>query len=152
MPRQKLDSGPIREEFLAKDPAPASGPAKTKFKITAEGGPHLSSIDMLESEIGRQCPGLRKSAGTAGTAFNFYTLDDAIVIGVYKNGEIWTDLQRLGDDRASRLRRALSPLNIDLPFDKKWSNWKRGDNNLSVDELDPVAIAGAIRQALQQVS
>ena len=113
------------------------------------------SVDALAIEVLQQCPELWVSVGSGQTAYNFYLPGDkrdAILLGVHQNGEIWTDNGRLGAELAIRLSHCLSLLGVDLAADKDWCFWKKGDRKLSADDIDPVQIAQACRNALREYS
>jgi len=44
---------------------------------------------------------------------------------------------------------ALAKLGIELPVEKSWAYWKRAGKNLNIRELDPVAVATAIRESIR---
>ena len=112
---------------------------------------HHSRVDSLAIEIQRQCPDCWVSVGSGKTAYNFYAPGekDAILIGLHDDGILWTDLKRLGKGRAARLSTALAELGVELPVEKSWAYWRKAGKNLNIGELDPIAIATAIREALR---
>jgi hypothetical protein len=110
-----------------------------------------SPVDSLALEIERLCPNVWISVGSGQTAYNFYasTCDgDAIVIGVYESGEVWTDVARLGQDVAARLAAALARVGILLDVTKKWTYWKIGGLRLDLAVADPNSIAEAVKESL----
>ena len=109
------------------------------------------SIDPLASEIERNCPEIWISVGTGKTAFNFYVpgpKGDAIIIGVYQNEEVWTDIAGIGSAIASAFTSELAKSGIDIDPDKQWCFWKRDGANLKLRDADPIEIAGAMRKVL----
>ena len=113
--------------------------------------PPWSGVDALAIEVQRLCPSCWVSVGSGQTAYNFYAPGavDAIVVGVTNDGLLWTDLERLGQDRAARLIAALAALDIEVSGDKMWSRWKRDGKALHIGDADPLAVANAIRIALE---
>ena len=109
------------------------------------------SVDPLASEIERNCPEIWISVGTGNTAFNFYVPGpngDAIIIGVYQNEDVWTDIVGLGSEMAGTLASELSKIGIDIDTGKQWCFWKRDGANLKLRDADPIEIAGVIRVCL----
>ena len=113
--------------------------------------PPWALVDALAIEIQRLCPSCWVSVGSGRTAYNFYAPGEvnAIVVGVRDDGLLWTDLMRLGAERAARLSAALRALDIDVVAEKTWARWKRGGKPVDVADADPVMVATAIRNALQ---
>ena len=110
-----------------------------------------ASVDPLASEIERLCPEVWISIGTGQTAFNFYvpgSNGDAIIIGMYKNDEIWTDIAGIGSEKAERLASELSKIGIYIDTGKQWCFWKRDGANLKLRDADPIEIAVVIRVCL----
>ena len=109
------------------------------------------SVDPLASEIERNCPEIWISVGTGNTAFNFYVPGpngDAIIIGVYQNEDVWTDILGLGSEMAGTLASELSKIGIYIDTGKQWCFWKRDGANLKLRDADPIEIAGVIRVCL----
>jgi hypothetical protein len=73
---------------------------------------------------------------------------DALVVGVQENGEVWTDVTALGRDRATRLATGLSRQGIGLDLTKQWTFWRAGGTKLNLVNVDPAAIAEAVREAV----
>jgi hypothetical protein len=69
------------------------------------------------------------------------------VIGVYKSGEVWTDNAALGPEQARRFASALEIFGIVVDCTKAWTHWKTS-GAFDLSTTDPVAIARAVRQAL----
>jgi hypothetical protein len=91
------------------------------------------------------------SLGTGATAYNFYFPSDekdAVVIGVYDDGRIWTDLKSLGDETANRLAEELSEIEITLDTSKEWVFWRKGGQMLYLQNEDPLKIAEKVVAAL----
>ena len=107
-----------------------------------------SFIDPLASEIERLCPEIWISIGTGQTAFNFYVPGlngDAIIIGVYQNGEVWTDILGLGPEISDKLSLELAKIAIEIDTGKQWCFWKFDGVNLNLKNTDPVKIAKAVK-------
>jgi len=125
-----------------------------EYRTSAEGkAPPWSPIDPLANEIERLCPEVWISVGSEQTAYNFYCPSergDVIALGVYENGEIWTDVARLGPERARRLASELARLQVVLDATKEWAFWRAGRGKLNLAAVDPVLIAEAVRSALDQ--
>jgi hypothetical protein len=108
-------------------------------------------VDPLAVEMERLCPDVWISVGTKQTAYNFYCpteQSDALVVGVHQNGEVWTDVRRLGADRAVRLAAGLTHHGITLDVTKEWAFWRVGRAKLNLETADPVAIAEAVQSAV----
>ena len=75
---------------------------------------------------------------------------DALIIGVYENNEVYTDVGRLGKERAERLSEELAKSDITLDSTKSWTFWKVGNSKLDLSQVDPSAIAEAVRWALDR--
>lgn len=112
-----------------------------------------SPIDPLALEVERLCQNnIWVSIGSGRTAFNFYTdgeHGDAIILSVDGTGMIWTDIRRLGLDRASRLSAALRDQGILLDVRRQWAFWRLGRRRLTLADagIDPVAVAEALQKA-----
>ncbi len=138
---------------LNDDARPFSAPLVEHARARASGGrvPPWSPVDPLAIEMDRLCPEIWISVGSKRTAYNFYCPTehgDAIVIGVYEDGAIWSDLAGLGANRAARLVQALAEQGIKLDATKKWAFWRTGRARLNLETIDPLAIAGAVRTSL----
>lgn len=110
-----------------------------------------SPVDPLASEIERFCPEVWISVGAGKTAYNFYipgNNGDAIIIGVYEEGKVWTDIAGLGMELAEGFAFELSESGIDLDTSKQWCFWKHGGSNLNLENVDPVDIACTVRSVL----
>jgi hypothetical protein len=113
--------------------------------------PPWSPVDPLAIEIERLCPDVWISVGSQQTAYNFYCptqQGDALVVGVHQNGEVWTDVRRLGADRAKRLASGLAQQGINLDVTKEWAFWRVGRAKLNLEAANPVAIAEAVQGAV----
>lgn len=123
------------------------------LEATIEGVPrHRSVVDPLALEL-QHLAGEKIwiSIGSGGTAYNFYVpsrAGDAIVLGVYEDGRIWTDMKALGDETADRLASELSSLGIELDTSKEWQFWRRGTDMLDLEKEDPLEIAIRVVSAL----
>jgi hypothetical protein len=110
-----------------------------------------SPIDTLAVEIGRLCPNVWVSLGSRGTAFNFYLTGgeqgDAIVAGVSKEGNVWTDVRGLGSKRAHLLAGALHNRGVSLETSRAWSLWRLAKRPFTVADSNAVEVAEAIFEA-----
>lgn len=87
------------------------------------------------------------SVGSGKTAYNFYASSekgDVIILGVYEDGRIWTDLIGIGDDIANRLSKNLTDIGIALDTTKQWQFWRRDNRVLNLHDEDPVDIAKCV--------
>ena len=110
-----------------------------------------SSVDPLASEIERNCSEIWISVGTGNTALNFYVpgpKGDAIIIGVYHNEEVWTDLVGIGSEMAEKLASELLNIGIEIDTENQWCFWKRNGAKFKLGDADPIEIAVAVRKAL----
>ncbi len=115
--------------------------------------PPWSPVDPLAVEIERLCPEVWISVGSRQTAYNFYCpteQGDALVVGVHQNGEVWTDVRRLGAERAVRLALGLARQGIKLDVTKEWAFWRAGRAKLNLEAADPVVIAEAVQTAVRR--
>ena len=113
--------------------------------------PPRSNVDSLANEIEQACPEIWISVGSGKTAYNFYApcgSGDAVIIGVYKSGEVWTHVAALGSESAERFASALGALGIVLDTEKAWCFWRKGLATLGVGDLDAAAVALAVRNAI----
>jgi hypothetical protein len=113
--------------------------------------PARSPVDALANEIEQACPEVWISVGSGATAYNFYapsTAGDALILGIYENGDLWTHVAGLGPDRAGRLVAALAPLGIELDPSKAWAFWQANGTRAKLDKLNPTAVATAMRTAI----
>jgi hypothetical protein len=136
---------------LSEDPRALSAPLAEEAAHAEGKVPPRSAVDPLAIEIERLCPEVWISVGSEQTAYNFYCptgKGDAIVVGVYENGELWTDVAALGPERATRLASELAEHGLVLDVAKKWAFWRAGRARLNVAAVDPVAIAEAVRSAV----
>jgi hypothetical protein len=91
------------------------------------------------------------SPGSGKTAYNFYFPSiggDAIFIGVYEDGRIWTDVKALGVEIASRLARELESIGVALDTSKEWCFWRKNDQIFNLNNEDPLEIAKQVINAL----
>lgn len=87
------------------------------------------------------------SIGSGKTAYNFYVSSergDAVLLGVYEDGRIWTDLIGIGDEIANRLSKELKDIGITLDNTKQWQFWRRDNRLLNLHDEDPVDIAKCV--------
>ena len=93
------------------------------------------------------------SPGSGETAYNFYFPSiggDAIFLGVYEDGRIWTDTKALGVDMASRLEKELAFIGIEFDAYKEWCFWRKNDQTLNLNNEDPLEIAKQVIAALSK--
>jgi hypothetical protein len=112
--------------------------------------PPRSPVDPLASEIEQTCPDVWISVGSGQTAYNFYVSGpsgDALIIGLYESGELWTDIAALGSERAARFAVALARTGVAIDEEKKWCIWKKYGMKVNLGDLDVVAVAEAVRAA-----
>jgi len=91
------------------------------------------------------------SPGSGQTAYNFYVPSeggDAIVMGVFEDGRIWSDFKGLGEEISNRLVNELSSLGIILDESKEWQFWRKDDRKLILVNTDPRDIARKVVAAL----
>lgn len=91
------------------------------------------------------------SPGSGKTEFNVYLLchhRDSIVIGAYKNGEVWSDAKNLGQALSERLANRLGSIGITMDALKEWAFWKMGQSRFNFETSDAVAVATAIAEAV----
>lgn len=122
---------------------PITAPLREAVAVGKPPGWHLADALLLEVDrlVGDR---LWVSPGTGQTAYNLYLptdSQDAIAIGIYENGQVYTDCSRLGERRSRRLSGGLSGLDIELDPSKTWTWWRRGDSNYELQEDDLVGIA-----------
>jgi hypothetical protein len=112
--------------------------------------PAWSPLDELAIEIQHACPECWVSVGSGQTAYNFYAPgeSDAIILGIYGDGTLWSDMKKLGPERSSKLSAALANIGIELPTTNTWAFWKRQNKTANAADLDPAAVARAIREGL----
>jgi len=136
---------------LIEDPRSFSAPL-VEYRASAAGkNPPWSPVDPLAIEIERLCPEVWISVGSEQTAYNFYCPSergDVIALGVYENGEVWTDVAGLGPERARRLASELAKQQVVLDVTKEWAFWRAGRGKLNLAAADPVLVAEAVRTAL----
>jgi len=87
------------------------------------------------------------SVGSGKTAYNFYIPSeggDAVILGIYEDGRIWTDLMGIGNEVANRLSSALNNIGVELDHTKQWQFWRRGNELLNHHNEDPVEIAKCV--------
>lgn len=88
--------------------------------------------------------------GSGKTAYNFYVPSekgDSIILGVYEDGRIWTDLIGVGDEIANRLSKNLNNIGITLDNAKQWQFWRRANQLVNLQDEDPVEIAKCVVSA-----
>jgi hypothetical protein len=91
------------------------------------------------------------SPGRGKSAYNFYVLSeegDAVAVGVYEDGRIWTDVRALGKEMASRLVDQLASLGITVDASKEWHFWMRNNQMVNLRNEDPLQIPSRVVTAL----
>ena len=89
---------------------------------------------------------------SGATAYNFYFPSkgrDAIFLGVYDDGRVWSDLKALGADAARRLAAQLVLIGIVLDTSKEWQFWRKGGQLFDLHNEDPLEIATCVLSALR---
>lgn len=119
----------------------------------AEGdAPPRSFVDPLALEIEHLAGDmLWVSPGSGATAYNFVVpsdAGDAIFLGVYEDGRVWSDVRALGEKTASRLASELAFLGVTLDTSKDWHFWRKNDQMFFLQDEDPVDIARRVVAAL----
>src|SRR5687768_9945522 len=86
---------------------------------------------------------LRFSGGTRATAFNAYVPGDKkrLLVGVYRDGRVWTNCAAIGPEASERLASALGSVGIELDTAKEWCFWKQADERFYLSESDLERIA-----------
>jgi hypothetical protein len=87
------------------------------------------------------------SPGSGATAYNFYVPSDggdAIFLGVYEDGRVWSDVSSIGKETASRLAGELAFLGITLDTSKDWLFWRKKDQMFNLHIEDPLDVASRI--------
>jgi len=121
--------------------------------VKADGSPApRSAVDSLALQLERLAGDrIWASPGNRQTAYNFYVPGeegDALAVGIYEGGSVWSDLKSLGDKRAERLASELSSLGITLDTSKEWQRWRKNGQKFSIDDKDPLEIAKRVVAAL----
>lgn len=146
----KIDYGENNRFHLVDDPRSFSAPLADHPAIgrTRVG---WSPVDALATEVTRLCPEIWISVGSGKTAYNFYAAaddGDAVILGVSETGEVWTDVARLGRERATRLASALANDGIILDCGRMWTRWRTTDSRVDLAGIDCLKVAEAIRFAI----
>jgi hypothetical protein len=118
-----------------------------------EGEPRPRSVvDPLAIEIERLAGDrIWVSPGTGATAYNFYVQSDsgdAIFLGVYEDGKVWSSTKQLGEQRISRMTDGLASLGITLNQSKEWEFWKKQDVRFNLRDEDTSELAKVVVGAL----
>lgn len=136
---------------LIESPEPFTAPLYSASPVGEP--PPLTAVDAFAIELQHQFGDLLwLSPGSGSTAYNAYLASenaDGILFGVYKNGEVWTDLKGLGRDRSGRLAEHLRECGVELEPSKAWAHWMVGPQRFNLNKADVVAVAGVVRKALQ---
>jgi len=91
------------------------------------------------------------SHGSGKTSYNFYVpckRGDAIFLGVYEDGRVWSHITPLGKDTADRLASALSTSDITLDTSKDWHFWRKNGQMVNLYNENPIEIANLVTNAL----
>lgn len=127
--------------------------------VKAEGAtPDRLPADLLTVELERLAAEREESRlwlspGTGQTAFNAYLYlptegKHAIVAGVYKNGEIWSDFAATGPTLASCLASRLQPLGITVDHQKSCPWWRFNDSKVILTAANVGHVAEAMIDAI----
>jgi hypothetical protein len=121
--------------------------------MIAEGStPPPSVVDPLALELERLTGDMIwVSPGSGATDYNFYVAShggDAICLGVYEDGRVWSDVRGLGNETADRLTRALALLDVTLDPSREWCFWRRNDKMFNLHNEDPLDIARRVVAAV----
>jgi hypothetical protein len=91
------------------------------------------------------------STGSRQTVLNVYLPDeaaDSIVLGLYDNGQVWTDFLNIDNRLALHLVDQLAALDIQVDSTKQWSFWSRDGTHFLLTESEATAVASAFAAAL----
>lgn len=95
------------------------------------------------------------SPGSGQTAFNFYVYlqavdQQALALGAYENGQVWSELRSLGTYNHSRLVSNLAAIEIELDESSEKSDafWRQNGKPFELAGHDVDAIAHAVVDAL----
>lgn len=111
--------------------------------------PERRGVDMLVSALDRLVGNrVWVSPGTGQTAANVYVsalAGDAIALGLYEDGRVWTNTRSFGSQSAGTLAKELGKRGVELDTSKGWAFWKAGgaDFVLLPENADAVAEAMA---------
>jgi hypothetical protein len=86
------------------------------------------------------------SLGSGQTALNVYLPNqagDSIVLGLYENGMVWTDLHKIDERLAQLPIHRLAALNIQVDSSKEWAFWMRDGTRFMLHESEANAVASA---------
>jgi hypothetical protein len=146
-----VEYGDIKNRFALHEANMSLTEPLIDAKIEGETVPP-SIVDPLALEIERLVGDkIWVSPGSGKTAYNFYTPSergDAIVMGIFEEGRIWSDFKGLGEEISSRLVHELSSLGIILDGSKEWQFWRKNDRLLILVNVDPRDIARKVVAAL----
>ena len=123
---------------------------------SADARPPSMPISRMESELQRLLgERIWLNLGSGQTVYNFYTSvegRDALIVGVYEDGRVWTANDKLGKARMDALADELGQLGITLKTEKSWTFWCRGESKLDLHDvdLDVVGVAEAVAAAIGQ--
>lgn len=93
------------------------------------------------------------SPGSGQTCFNAYSHSDAVdrqclLIGVYRNGRIWSDLKATPPPMSAALAKQLGVIGIFLNLEKEFPFWRKDNATLELCEELVSPIADAILDAI----
>jgi len=141
-------SGPITKVLLD-----AEAKGATPDRLPAD----LLAVELERVAAERDCSHLWLSPGTGQTAFNAYVYlpavgKHAIVAGVYKNGEIWSDFAATGTTLASSLANRLLPLGITVDHQKGYPFWRHEQSKFILNGENVSRVAEAIIDAIDEAA
>ncbi|MBL8943321.1 MAG: hypothetical protein JNK45_09250 [Myxococcales bacterium] len=113
------------------------------------------AVDELHALLESACPSLWATTGTGRSRVNFYLPyhgRELLLIGLYQNGDVWSDTSGLTADDGARLSAALAACEVELDASKSWSFWRRGGGRVNLADIDRLQLAEAIRGFVDQIA
>ena len=117
--------------------------------------PRFDPIDTLAAELTVRCPSMDIGPGTGATAYNVklpIRSQNHIVLGVYRTGEIWTDLQAFLPDEQELLAGFLEEIGIKLTTGQSWSFWRADGRVLRLADVSAERIAEQVGKFVDALS
>jgi hypothetical protein len=113
--------------------------------------PARSGVDVLMANLDRLVGDrIWLSPGSGQTELNVYApalAGDAIVAGVYANGEVWTNNRQFSPDRLASLSAELARQGIRFEEAKGWCWWQTANSRFVLDLTNAEAVAEALADA-----